>query len=136
MYLTRLRAASSSSPPARSDATAFASGSAASSRTLAPIALPSSAGRPGVSPCQNGSLPGWPGAGSTRTRSGVMSWIRHDEAPSTNTSPTRDSYTISSSSSPTRFGCRAPAPRTVTVPPASSATPRPASAPEARNTPK
>ena len=36
-----------------------------------------------------------------------MSSIRHDEAPSTNTSPTRDSYTISSSSSPTRRGARA-----------------------------
>ena len=34
-----------------------------------------------------------------------MSSIRHEEAPSTNTSPTRDSYTISSSSSPTRRGC-------------------------------
>src|ERR1700749_3394404 len=34
-----------------------------------------------------------------------MSSIRHELAPSTNTSPTRDSYTISSSSSPTRRGC-------------------------------
>ena len=69
------------------------------------MARPSSAGRPGVSPCQNGSLPGCPGAGVTSTRSGVMSSIRHELAPSTNTSPTRDSYTISSSSSPTRRGC-------------------------------
>ena len=42
------------------------------------MARPSSAGRPGVSPCQNGSLPGWPGAGVTSTRSGVMSSIRHE----------------------------------------------------------
>ncbi len=35
-----------------------------------------------------------------------MSSIRHEVAPSTNTSPTRDSYTISSSSSPTRRECR------------------------------
>ena len=68
------------------------------------MARPSSAGRPGVSPCQNGSLPGCPGAGVTSTRSGVMSSIRQELAPSTNTSPIRDSYTISSSSSPTRRG--------------------------------
>ena len=72
------------------------------------MARPSSAGRPGVSPCQNGSRPGCPGAGVTSTRSGVMSSIRHELAPSTNTSPTRDSYTISSSSSPTRRGWPAP----------------------------
>ena len=35
-----------------------------------------------------------------------MSSIRHELAPSTNTSPTRDSYTISSSSSPTRWELR------------------------------
>ena len=50
----------------------------------APIARPSSAGRPGASPCQNGSLPGWPGAGETRTWSAVMSSIRHELAPSAN----------------------------------------------------
>src|ERR1019366_8416292 len=55
------------------------------------IAAPSSAGRPGASPCQNGSLPGWPGAGETSTWSAVMSSIRHELAPSTKTSPTRDS---------------------------------------------
>ena len=55
------------------------------------MAAPSSAGRPSVSPCQNGSLPGWPGAGVTSTLSAVMSSIRHELAPSTNTSPTRDS---------------------------------------------
>ena len=43
-----------------------------------------------------------PGAGLTSTRSWVMSSIRQLDAPSANTSPTRDSYTISSSSSPTR----------------------------------
>src|SRR5215470_5648619 len=104
-YLTRFRAASSSRPLPTRLVIAVSSGSAASSRSFAPIALPSSAGRPGVSPCQNGSLPGCPGAGSTITRSGVMSSIRQELAPSTNTSPTRDSYTISSSSSPTRLGC-------------------------------
>ena len=35
-----------------------------SSRTNAPSACPSSAGRPSVSPFQNGSRPGWPGAGT------------------------------------------------------------------------
>ena len=56
-----------------------------------PMAAPSSAGRPSWSPFQNGSRPGWPGAGDTRTRSWVMSSIRHDVAPSAKTSPTRDS---------------------------------------------
>ena len=70
------------------------------------MAAPSSAGRPGASPCQNGSRPGCPGAGETSTWSAVMSSIRQELAPSTNTSPTRDSYTISSSSSPTRRECR------------------------------
>ena len=99
------------------------------------MAAPSSAGRPTASPCQNGSLPGWPGAGDTSTWSAVMSSIRHELAPSTNTSPTRDSYTISSSSSPTRRECRPdrsrwpPArntpnrPRSGMVPPLPTATP-------------
>ena len=43
------------------------------------MARPSSTGRPGASPCQNGSLPGWPGAGETSTRSWVMSSIRQDD---------------------------------------------------------
>ena len=68
-----------------------------------PIARPSSTGRPGPGAFQNGSLPCSPGAG------------RHDhlvagdvldppgaDAPSSITSPLRDSYTHSSSSSPTR----------------------------------
>ncbi|MGH3377490.1 MAG: DEAD/DEAH box helicase, partial [Actinoallomurus sp.] len=42
-------------------------------------------GRPGLSPFQNGILPGSPGAGETTTRSRVMSSIRHELAPSTNT---------------------------------------------------
>ena len=58
-------------------------------------------GRPGPSPCQNGILPSSPGAGVTTTRSKVMSMMRHVVAPSRNVSPTRLSYTISSSSSPT-----------------------------------
>ena len=77
-------------------------GCVASSRVNAPNARPSSSGRPGLSPFQNGILPGSPGAGTTTTRSRVMSSIRHELAPRTNTSPRRLSYTISSSSSPTR----------------------------------
>ena len=69
---------------------------------VSPSARPSSIGRPGLSPCQNGIFPGCPGAGETITRSSVMSSIRHELAPSTNTSPRRLSYTHSSSSSPTR----------------------------------
>ena len=61
-----------------------------SSRVNAPIARPSSIGRPGLSPFQNGILPGSPGAGTTTTRSYVMSSIRHDDAPSMKTSPLRD----------------------------------------------
>ena len=51
---------------------------------------------------QNGILPGSPGAGTTSTRSRVISVIRQLVAPRTKTSPTRLSKTISSSSSPTR----------------------------------
>ena len=57
------------------------------------------------------SCPARPGAGETSTRSCVISSIRHDEAPSTNVSPTRLSKTISSSSSPTRARARAGAER-------------------------
>ena len=71
-------------------------------RNALPMASPSSAGRPMSSPFQNGIRAACPGAGDTRTRSGVISSMRHDVAPKTNTSPIRDSYTISSSSSPTR----------------------------------
>ena len=70
---------------------AFAEGRAATSRTNRPTAWPSSDGRPSVSPFQNGSRPGNPGAGVTRTRSWVMSSIRQLEVPSVKTSPTRDS---------------------------------------------
>ena len=42
------------------------------SRTSLPIAMPSSTGRPGPSPFQNGILPGSPGAGDTSTRSCVI----------------------------------------------------------------
>ena len=76
--------------------------SAASSRDAAPIRAPSSYGRPTPSPFQNGTAPGTPGAGETSTRSRVISSIRHVEAPSMNVCPSRASYTISSSSSPTR----------------------------------
>ena len=47
-----------------------------SSRVIAPMCRPNSAGRPGASPCQNGILPGSPGAGETITRSWVISSIR------------------------------------------------------------
>ena len=59
----RLSAAHSSRPVARTRFRAAAGFSATSSRTNSPTARPSSAGRPSASPCQNGSLPGWPGAG-------------------------------------------------------------------------
>jgi hypothetical protein len=70
---------------------ASVSGSWRISRTNAPSARPSSSGRPGRSPCQNGIFPGWPGAGVTTTRSKVMSSMRQVEAPSRNVSPARDS---------------------------------------------
>ena len=47
-------------------------------RAKAPIASPSSRGRPSPSPFQNGTAPGTPGAGVTITRSRVISSIRHD----------------------------------------------------------
>ncbi len=50
--------------------------SVSTSRTNAPISRPSSTGRPTASPCQNGSLPGMPGAGVTVTRLGEMSATR------------------------------------------------------------
>ena len=64
---------------------------AASSRDAAPIAAPSSYGRPTPSPFQNGTAPGTPGAGETSTRSRVISSIRHVEAPSRNVCPARAS---------------------------------------------
>jgi hypothetical protein len=64
---------------------------AETSRVKAPIAAPSSAGRPKVSPVQKGRRPGWPGAGETSTRSWVMSSMRQLVVPSVKTSPTRDS---------------------------------------------
>ena len=66
------------------------------------MAKPNSRGLPAWSPFQNGILPGSPGAGETSTRSWVISSMRQLDAPSRNVSPTRDSNTISSSSSPTR----------------------------------
>ncbi len=89
----------------------FGSRCASSSRENLPIAAPSSYGRPTPSPFQNGTAPGTPGAGETSTRSRVISSIRHDDAPSTITWPARASYTISSSSSPTR-----PPPSTMKTP--------------------
>ena len=50
---------------------------------------PSSSGRPGPSPCQNGIFPGCPGAGVTITFWKVMSSMRQVEAPSRNVSPGR-----------------------------------------------
>ena len=90
-YCSRLRAANSSRPWSSRGRRSRAASSETlrSSRTNAPSARPSSSGRPGRSPCQNGILPGSPGAGVTVTRSNVMSSIRHVEAPSTNVSPGR-----------------------------------------------
>ncbi len=68
----------------------------------APTACPSSAGRPTPSPRQNGSRAERPGAGVTTTWSWVICSMRQEVAPSVITSLTRDSCTISSSSSPTR----------------------------------
>ena len=79
----------------------------ATSRTNAPSARPSSIGRPGPSPRQNGSRPTSPGAGATITRSRVISTTRQVDAPSMIVCPGRDSKTISSSSSPTRGPSRA-----------------------------
>ena len=57
----------------------------------APIASPSSRGRPTESPRQNGTAPGTPGAGVTITRSRVISSIRQLDAPSRNVWPGRAS---------------------------------------------
>ena len=87
----------------------------------APIARPSSSGRPGLSPFQNGILPGSPGAGTTTTRSRVMSSIRQRRrAQQEDLARAGISYTISSSSSPTRVpsGRNTPnRPRSGIVPP-------------------
>ncbi len=120
-YSTTLAAAQSSrSYRSRRCSWATAGGSSRTSRRKAPSARPSSSGRPGRSPCQNGILPGCPGAGVTTTRSKLMSSIRQVDAPSRNVSPGRLSYTISSSSSPTRVpsGRNTPnSPRSGMVPP-------------------
>ena len=74
---------------------------------------PAPRGGPACPRARTAACPAGPGAGETSTWSAVMSSIRQELAPSTNTSPTRDSYTISSSSSPTRCEfrpCRAAAP--------------------------
>ena len=102
-YASRFLTARSSKPArSRSRFCAVAESELLSSRTILPSARPSSAGRLGASAFQNAILPGSPGAGVTSTWDGVISAIRHVDAPSTNVSPTRLSYTISSSSSPTR----------------------------------
>ncbi len=60
------------------------------SRMKAPTARPSSRGRPGASPCQNGiAAAASPGAGVTITRSWVISSIFQEVEPSTKTSPGR-----------------------------------------------
>ena len=74
------------------------------SRMNRPWDRPNAASRPSPSPCQNGSRAVRPGAGTTTTRSRVISWICQVDVPRVMTSPTRDSYTISSSSSPTLRG--------------------------------
>ena len=56
-----------------------------------------------VAAARTASFPALRAPGDTVTRSWVICSIRHDEAPSKNTSPVRDSNTISSSSSPTRI---------------------------------
>ncbi len=125
-YDSTLSAAQASRPAVTRRSRASSWDREPTSRRKAPRARPSSRGRPSWSPFQNGSLPGTPGAGETRTRSRVMSSIRQELVPSVKTSPTRDSYTISSSSSPTRpppFFGSAPArntpksPRSGIVPP-------------------
>ena len=80
-----------SSNPARVRSRAAASRGcmARSSRTMRPSAIPSSTGRLGWSAFQNAILPGSPGAGVTITCDGVISAMRHVEAPSTKVSPTR-----------------------------------------------
>ena len=83
--------AHSSSPASATRSRALAGGSAATSRTNFPTAWPSSEGRPRVSPFQNGSRPGSPGAGVTSTLSWVMSSMRQLDVPRVKTSPTRDS---------------------------------------------
>ena len=74
----RLPTAHGSNPTSASRAATAASSSPPISRVNAPIARPSSTGRPAASPFQNGSRPGWPGAGTTSTRSCVMSCTRHE----------------------------------------------------------
>ncbi len=74
------------------------------------MASPNGTVRSAASALQNGIFPGWPGAGVTRTRSCVISSMRQVEAPRRKVSPTRDSKTISSSSSPTRALCPFSAP--------------------------
>ncbi len=90
-YARTFSAAQASRPAASRRSRASSSGSPPSSRRNAPTARPSSSGRPSWSPFQNGSRPGTPGAGETRTRSRVMSSIRQEVVPRVNTSPTRDS---------------------------------------------
>ena len=60
-------------------------------RLNSPIASPSSFGRPTLSPFQNGTAPGTPGAGVTTTRSRPISSIRQVDAPSRNVWPARAS---------------------------------------------
>ena len=58
-----------------------------SSRRKAPMRTAQLDRPPDASPCQNGILPGSPGAGVTITRSGGISSMRQVEAPSRNVSP-------------------------------------------------
>ncbi len=71
----------------RSRAASVSASCSTAQRENAPIASPSSFGRPTESPFQNGTAPGAPGAGVTITRSRPISSIRQVDAPSRNVWP-------------------------------------------------
>ncbi len=75
----------------RTSRSSTSAGCSTAQRENAPIASPSSFGRPTPSPFQNGTAPGSPGAGVTITRSRPISSIRHVLAPSRNVWPGRAS---------------------------------------------
>ncbi len=75
----------------RSRAASVSASCSTAQREKAPIASPSSLGRPIESPFQKGTAPGAPGAGVTITRSRVISSIRQLEAPSRKACPGRAS---------------------------------------------
>ncbi len=75
----------------RSRAASVSASCSTAQRENAPIASPSSMGRPTESPFQKGTAPGAPGAGVTITRSRPISSMRQVEAPSRNACPGRAS---------------------------------------------